>query len=363
MEKMQNAETFFCSDSGEDLLNDLDKLIVEVLKDPEAFQKQMKKEGDKKKKELERIVGKKGLTPFLSRASHGIVHKDDVHKDETRVFIIRQTTVIEIDQNDPEKVLFVSDKLSNMCGAFFDHRGNRLLVFNTSGHAFLYDMATGDKLLPKIYLKASDLEGEGMAVNDGYLWYLDKKRGRIKRLNLLDGSVENVLQDSSYKFIYMIQKEACIYAFAAPQNAEQSVKITRYQIQNGELIEHFSRLERAFEVGRLSPRHDLNGKEIIFSLEKWLSGVEFYVFCPEKLNLKLLCEVSTTENMGYFCSYHTNLDAGQILMVLANRVLLVEAESGKIIKEIAIEYGANGLFLDQHTAFISTWEKMYKLVM
>ena len=81
-------------------------------------------------------------------------------------------------------------KLSNMCGAFFDHRGNRLLVFNTSGHAFLYDMATGDKLLPKIYLKASDLEGEGMAINDDYLWYLDKKRGRIKRLNLLDGSVE-----------------------------------------------------------------------------------------------------------------------------------------------------------------------------
>lgn len=56
---------------------------------------------------------------------------------------------IKVVSCDTGEEVFVSDKLSNMCGATYNEKTKKLLAYNTSGYAYLYQLSDGKRLLPK----------------------------------------------------------------------------------------------------------------------------------------------------------------------------------------------------------------------
>lgn len=55
---------------------------------------------------------------------------------ESNLVLTLPDMVCIIDTKSPAVPTFISEKLSNMCGAFYDAPSQRLLVYNTSGHAY-----------------------------------------------------------------------------------------------------------------------------------------------------------------------------------------------------------------------------------
>ena len=70
---------------------------------------------------------------------------------------------IKVVSCDTGEEVFVSDKLSNMCNFYYDKDTKQLLVYNTSGHAYLYQMPEGKRLSQKLYLRAMDLQPDSIA--------------------------------------------------------------------------------------------------------------------------------------------------------------------------------------------------------
>ena len=86
------------------------------------------------------------------------------------------------------KEVFVSDKLSNMSQSIYNQETKKLLVYNTSGYAYLYQLPDGKRLLPKIYLKQSDIWSEQIIWEGDFCWYPSFRKG-IYRLNTRTGEV------------------------------------------------------------------------------------------------------------------------------------------------------------------------------
>lgn len=64
------------------------------------------------------------------------------------------------------KEVFVSDKLSNMSQSIYNQETKKLLVYNTSGYAYLYQLPDGKRLLQNIfktvrYMVRADYMGRG----------------------------------------------------------------------------------------------------------------------------------------------------------------------------------------------------------
>ena len=78
---------------------------------------------------------------------------------------------IKVVSCDTGEEVFVSDKLSNMCGATYNEKTKKLLVYNTSGYAYLYQLSDGKRLLPKIYLKEPDVWPEQIIWEEDFCWY------------------------------------------------------------------------------------------------------------------------------------------------------------------------------------------------
>ena len=63
------------------------------------------------------------------------------------LFISMQTQVMGLDMNNGYKQIFLSDKLSNMSNFYYDKDSKQLLVYNTSGHAYLYQLPDGKTVI------------------------------------------------------------------------------------------------------------------------------------------------------------------------------------------------------------------------
>ena len=101
------------------------------------------------------------------------------------------------------KEVFVSDKLSNMSQSIYNQETKKLLVYNTSGYAYLYQLPDGKRLLPKIYLKQSDIWSEQIIWEGDFCWYPSFRKG-IYRLNTRTGEVVVCIPSSRQSKKYKI---------------------------------------------------------------------------------------------------------------------------------------------------------------
>lgn len=93
--------------------------------------------------------------------------------EDNLLFVTLQTQIVGLDMNNGYEQIFLSDKLSNMCNFYYDKDTKQLLVYNTSGHAYLYQMPEGKRLSQKLYLRAMYLQPDSIAHKGNYYWYPD----------------------------------------------------------------------------------------------------------------------------------------------------------------------------------------------
>ena len=77
-------------------------------------------------------------------------------------------------------------------------------VYNTSGHAYLYQMPEGKRLSQKLFLRAMDLQPDSIAHKGDYYWYSDTNFC-LRRLDIKDGSTKQILKDKERRVVNVIQ--------------------------------------------------------------------------------------------------------------------------------------------------------------
>ena len=137
---------------------------------------------------------------------------------------------IKVVSCDTGEEVFVSDKLSNMCGATYNEKTKKLLAYNTSGYAYLYQLSDGKRLLPKIYLKEPDVWPEQIIWEEDFCWYPSYRKG-IYRLNTRTGEVELVVKIKGENVTHIIQDKNNMLVFTRPKTKniyEPREKVIKY---------------------------------------------------------------------------------------------------------------------------------------
>lgn len=152
---------------------------------------------------------------------------------------------------DTGEEVFVSDKLSNICGARYNEKTKKLLVYNTSGYAYLYQLSDGKRLLPKIYLKEPDVWPEQIIWGEDFCWYPSYRKG-IYRLNTQTGEIELVVKIKGENVTHIIQDKNNILVFTRPKTKniyEPQEKVIRYSYrieEDGELKYQYRKQEEDY---------------------------------------------------------------------------------------------------------------------
>lgn len=147
--------------------------------------------------------------------------------------------------------VFVSDKLSNMCGATYNEKTKKLLAYNTSGYAYLYQLSDGKRLLPKIYLKEPDVWPEQIIWEEDFCWYPSYRKG-IYRLNTRTGEVELVVKIKGENVTHIIQDKNNMLVFTRPKTKniyEPREKVIKYSYRiekDGELKYQYRKQEEDY---------------------------------------------------------------------------------------------------------------------
>lgn len=158
---------------------------------------------------------------------------------------------IKVVSCDTGEEVFVSDKLSNMCGATYNEKTKKLLVYNTSGYAYLYQLSDGKRLLPKIYLKEPDVWPEQIIWEEDFCWYPSYRKG-IYRLNTRTGEVELVVKIKGENVTHIIQDKNNMLVFTRPKTKniyEPREKVIRYSYRiekDGELKYQYRKQEEDY---------------------------------------------------------------------------------------------------------------------
>ena len=158
---------------------------------------------------------------------------------------------IKVVSCDTGEEVFVSDKLSNMCGATYNEKTKKLLVYNTSGYAYLYQLSDGKRLLPKIYLKEPDVWSEQIIWEEDFCWYPSYRKG-IYRLNTRTGEVELVVKIKGENVTHIIQDKNNMLVFTRPKTKniyEPREKVIRYSYRiekDGELKYQYRKQEEDY---------------------------------------------------------------------------------------------------------------------
>lgn len=158
---------------------------------------------------------------------------------------------IKVVSCDTGEEVFVSDKLSNMCGATYNGKTKKLLVYNTSGYAYLYQLSDGKRLLPKIYLKEPDVWPEQIIWEEDFCWYPSYRKG-IYRLNTRTGEVELVVKIKGENVTHIIQDKNNMLVFTRPKTKniyEPREKVIRYSYRiekDGELKYQYRKQEEDY---------------------------------------------------------------------------------------------------------------------
>ena len=158
---------------------------------------------------------------------------------------------IKVVSCDTGEEVFVSDKLSNMCGATYNEKTKKLLAYNTSGYAYLYQLSDGKRLLPKIYLKEPDVWPEQIIWEEDFCWYPYYRKG-IYRLNTRTGEVELVVKIKGENVTHIIQDKNNMLVFTRPKTKniyEPREKVIKYSYRiekDGELKYQYRKQEEDY---------------------------------------------------------------------------------------------------------------------
>ena len=158
---------------------------------------------------------------------------------------------IKVVSCDTGEEVFVSDKLSNMCGATYNEKTKKLLAYNTSGYAYLYQLSDGKRLLPKIYLKEPDVWPEQIIWEEDFCWYPSYRKG-IYRLNTRTGEVELVVKIKGDNVTHIIQDKNNMLVFTRPKTKniyEPREKVIKYSYRiekDGELKYQYRKQEEDY---------------------------------------------------------------------------------------------------------------------
>ena len=158
---------------------------------------------------------------------------------------------IKVVSCDTGEEVFVSDKLSNMCGATYNEKTKKLLAYNTSGYAYLYQLSDGKRLLPKIYLKEPDVWPEQIIWEEDFCWYPSYRKG-IYRLNTRTGEVELVVKIKGENVTHIIQDKNNMLVFTRPKTKniyEPREKLIKYSYRiekDGELKYQYRKQEEDY---------------------------------------------------------------------------------------------------------------------
>ena len=158
---------------------------------------------------------------------------------------------IKVVSCDTGEEVFVSDKLSNMCGATYNEKTKKLLAYNTSGYAYLYQLSDGKRLLPKIYLKEPDVWPEQIIWEGDFCWYPSFRKG-IYRLNTRTGEVELVVKIKGENVTHIIQDKNNMLVFTRPKTKniyEPREKVIKYSYRiekDGELKYQYRKQEEDY---------------------------------------------------------------------------------------------------------------------
>ena len=158
---------------------------------------------------------------------------------------------IKVVSCDTGEEVFVSDKLSNMCGATYNEKTKKLLAYNTSGYAYLYQLSDGKRLLPKIYLKEPDVWPEQIIREEDFCWYPSYRKG-IYRLNTRTGEVELVVKIKGENVTHIIQDKNNMLVFTRPKTKniyEPREKVIKYSYRiekDGELKYQYRKQEEDY---------------------------------------------------------------------------------------------------------------------
>lgn len=158
---------------------------------------------------------------------------------------------IKVVSCDTGEEVFVSDKLSNMCGATYNEKTKKLLAYNTSGYAYLYQLSDGKRLLPKIYLKEPDVWPEQIIWEEDFCWYPSYRKG-IYRLNTRTGEVELVVKIKGENVTHIIQDKNNMLVFTRPKTKniyEPREKVIKYSYRiekDGELKYQYKKQEEDY---------------------------------------------------------------------------------------------------------------------
>lgn len=158
---------------------------------------------------------------------------------------------IKVVSCDTGEEVFVSDKLSNMCGATYNEKTKKLLAYNTSGYAYLYQLSDGKRLLPKIYLKEPDVWPEQIIWEEDFCWYPSYRKG-IYLLNTRTGEVELVVKIKGENVTHIIQDKNNMLVFTRPKTKniyEPREKVIKYSYRiekDGELKYQYRKQEEDY---------------------------------------------------------------------------------------------------------------------
>lgn len=193
---------------------------------------------------------------------------------------------IKVVSCDTGEEVFVSDKLSNMCGATYNEKTKKLLAYNTSGYAYLYQLSDGKRLLPKIYLKEPDVWPEQIIWEEDFCWYPSYRKG-IYRLNTRTGEVELVVKIKGENVTHIIQDKNNMLVFTRPKTKniyEPREKVIKYSYRiekDGELKYQYRKQEEDY-CNICFIIEDVDRRKIIVatSKEKRIEG-DTFLYCSD----------------------------------------------------------------------------------
>lgn len=277
---------------------------------------------------------------------------------------------IKVVSCDTGEEVFVSDKLSNMCGATYNEKTKKLLAYNTSGYAYLYQLSDGKRLLPKIYLKEPDVWPEQIIWEEDFCWYPSYRKG-IYRLNTRTGEVELVVKIKGENVTHIIQDKNNMLVFTRPKTKniyEPREKVIKYSYRiekDGELKYQYRKQEEDY-CNICFIIEDVDRRKIIVatSKEKRIEG-DTLLYCSDGHLLNI--PVNSRWKQGewwYNRELQISVQDNRMIYVDEHGYLCItELYTEKIVKrERAGKYIYNILYIPAKGVFILADDGVYEVI-
>ena len=277
---------------------------------------------------------------------------------------------IKVVSCDTGEEVFVSDKLSNMCGATYNEKTKKLLAYNTSGYAYLYQLSDGKRLLPKIYLKEPDVWPEQIIWEEDFCWYPSYRKG-IYRLNTRTGEVELVVKIKGENVTHIIQDKNNMLVFTRPKTKniyEPREKVIKYSYRiekDGELKYQYRKQEEDY-CNICFIIEDVDRRKIIVatSKEKRIEG-DTLLYCSDGHLLNI--PVNSRWKQGewwYNRELQISVQDNRMIYVDEHGYLCItELYTEKIVKrERAGTYSYDILYIPAKGVFILADDGVYEVI-